>query len=60
MLLTDCCASFAPVLNVGARVVATNAGALYMVPVLSQGRTSVWFGPTAQCIDAAINGQWEV
>jgi predicted aconitase len=59
LLISDACATFNPAIALGARVVATNAGAFYTLPVITQGKASVWFGRTTDCIHAAVVGRWE-
>jgi predicted aconitase len=60
IVISDACVTFNPVIALGARVVATNAGALFMLPVITKGRALVWFGTTVDCVKAAIKGNWEV
>jgi len=60
IVITDACATYHPIGALKPRVVASNAAALQNVSALPGGQTTVWFGRTADCINAAVKGKWEV
>ena len=60
LVISDACVTIHPIVALGASVIATNAaGPCFLVPVATKGRTTVWFGKTADCINAAVKGKWE-
>ena len=59
-IMTDSCVSFHSIFSLLPRVVATNAAALYQLPTLTGKHVTMWYGTAADCINAAVNGRWEV
>jgi predicted aconitase len=59
IVISDACATYHPIGALKPAVVATNAAALQNVPVFTGGKTTVWFGKTTDCINAAVKGKWE-
>jgi predicted aconitase len=60
IVITDACATYHPIAALKPRVVASNAAHLQNTLVLTEGQTTVWFGRTTDCINAAVKGKWEV
>ena len=60
IVIKDACATYHPIGALKPRVVASNAAALQNTLALSGGQTTIWFGRTADCINAAVKGKWQV
>jgi predicted aconitase len=58
VVLTDTCSAFAQALPPGTRVAALDSAkqAHYLPAIMG---IQAWFGSTADCINAAISGQWD-
>jgi predicted aconitase len=57
-VVADTCMVVAPVAELGFRTLATNSAKMaFYTP--SHSGLSVRFGPTAQCLEAAVTGKWQ-